>query len=384
VQLASPSRRVFGILAAGTIGLSTALLGVTGVAQATSTGPNAPTIEAIEGSDSSLLVFFSANDPADDDLVTPWAETWEYSLDGGDTYTEPDVEVGMSGFDGGFEIDGLTNGTEYSVTLRGVDVDDIPGAASAAVTGTPYVGATAPGTPVVTVGPASITVSWTAATQGTYPIAGYTVGSYVQAGENGGTVDLCQTNPATLTCTVAVPPGYKYRVYVYAVDSKDNGGSDSEVTEQTVAIPPATVPAAVPAKNGDLVLAAGSSGTVAPGKKVTVTGTGYAPGSSVSVVIYSAPQVLTTVVADASGNFTVEVTVPADLAAGSHTLVASGVDANGVLRYVTLPVTVTSAGSAQLAYTGADVLVPALGGLAAVVVGAGLIVVRRRSVASAA
>jgi hypothetical protein len=35
---------VFGILAAGTIGLSTALLGVTGVAQATPAGPNAPTI----------------------------------------------------------------------------------------------------------------------------------------------------------------------------------------------------------------------------------------------------------------------------------------------------------------------------------------------------
>ena len=34
VQLTSPSRRVFGFLAAGTIGLSTALLGVTGVAQA--------------------------------------------------------------------------------------------------------------------------------------------------------------------------------------------------------------------------------------------------------------------------------------------------------------------------------------------------------------
>ena len=78
----------------------------------------------------------------------------------------------------------------------------------------------------------------------------------------------------------------------------------------------------------------GSSSTVAPGKTVTVSGSGYAPGSSVTVVIYSTPQVLTTVVADASGNFTVEVTVPAGLAAGSHTLVASGVDTNGVLRYV--------------------------------------------------
>jgi LPXTG-motif cell wall-anchored protein len=47
-------------------------------------------------------------------------------------------------------------------------------------------------------------------------------------------------------------------------------------------------------------------------------------------------------------------------------------------------VTVSASGGARLAYTGTDVLVPALGGLAAVVVGAGLIVVRRRLAASAA
>ena len=113
-----------------------------------------------------------------------------------------------------------------------------------------------------------------------------------------------------------------------------------------------------------------------------------------SVAIYSTPQVLTTVVADGAGNFTATVTVPAGLAAGSHTLVASGIGSDGALRYVTLPVTVTAAGSAaitagsaitagpRLADTGADVTVPAIAGLAAVALGAGLIVAgRRRSAA---
>ena len=80
----------------------------------------------------------------------------------------------------------------------------------------------------------------------------------------------------------------------------------------------------------------------------------------------------------------VTVTVPAGLAAGQHTLVASGVDTLGNQRFTTLAVTVSASGGARLAYTGTDVLVPALGGLAAVVVGAGLIVARRRLAASAA
>ena len=117
---------------------------------------------------------------------------------------------------------------------------------------------------------------------------------------------------------------------------------------------------------------------------MVVSGTGYLPGSTVTVLIYSSPQVLTTVVADPSGNFTVTVTVPAGLAAGQHTLVASGVDTLGNDRFTTLAVTVSAAGTASLAYTGADVGLPAIGGLAAVALGAGLIVVRRRAAASAA
>jgi LPXTG-motif cell wall-anchored protein len=110
---------------------------------------------------------------------------------------------------------------------------------------------------------------------------------------------------------------------------------------------------------------------------VTLHGTGYAPNSLISVLVYSTPQVLTTTMTDASGSFTVEVTVPAGLPDGRHTLVAAGADPSGHMRYMTLPITVT-AGSAELAYTGASVLTPALAGLGALVLGGGLLMASRR------
>src|SRR4051794_16099222 len=108
-----------------------------------------------------------------------------------------------------------------------------------------------------------------------------------------------------------------------------------------------------------------------------VSGSGYAAFSTVTVLIYSEPQVLTTVVTDAAGSFDVEVTVPQGLAAGQHTLVASGVDPTGVMRNLTLTVTVSGGGAATLAYTGADVVLPTIGGLLAVLAGAGLLLVAR-------
>jgi len=95
------------------------------------------------------------------------------------------------------------------------------------------------------------------------------------------------------------------------------------------------------------------------------------------VIVYSTPQVLTTVATDGSGSITVEVTVPAGLPNGHHTLVAAGVDPGGHLRYLTLGVTVT-AGSAELAYTGASIVGPGVAGLAALALGTGLLALSRR------
>ncbi|WP_116449433.1 LPXTG cell wall anchor domain-containing protein [Blastococcus litoris] len=384
MQLTSSPRRALGLLAASTIGLSTALLGVAGVAQAAPADvPQAPTIDSVYGGDTTLSVFFAE---AEEDEAFAYADDWEYQLDGG-AWVDATVDW-SSGF-GQFDIPALTNGQTYSVKVRGVDTDeidpgnDIAGTASAAKDGTPFKPIGAPGTPTVSTGPSSLTVSWTAPTvAGTYDLAGYEVLIPQSFGEMGGPSTICETGPATTTCTFGVKSGVAHDVWVVAFDEEGNYGVEVGPVASGV-VPAPAVPATAPTKNGDLTIAGGASGVVAPGTKLTVSGTGYAAGSSVSVIIYSTPQVLTTVVADASGNFSVEVTVPAGLAAGSHTLVASGVDANGVLRYVTVPVTVSASGTAavsgaKLANTGADVTVPAIAGLGVLGLGAGLIVVSRR------
>jgi titin len=395
VRFTSPSRRVFGFLAAGTIGLSTALLGVTGVAQAAPgtdpevpvaaadgdtaavlAAPYAPTMIDVQGDDATLGVWFEETEGDDN---TEWADTWEYSLNNGAwTATTPDWSSGY----GFFEVNALTNGTTYAVRVRGVSSTPTNGAASAPMNGTPYKPIGAPGTPTVVAGPSSLKVTWTApTTQGTYPFSKYVVLIPVSHGESGGPESVCETT--TTECTFAVKAGVDYPVWVLAVDDQGHDGLEAGPVNSGV-VPAPAVPATVPVKNGDLTQPAGASSTVAAGKTLTLSGSGYAPNSTVTLAIYSTPQVLTTVVTDASGNFTATVTVPAGLEAGTHTLVASGVDSSGNVRYVNLEVTVSAGGTAKLAYTGADVLVPALGGLAAVALGAGLIVVRRRATSSAA
>ena len=115
MQLTSPSRRVFGILAAGTIGLSTALLGVTGVAQAapgdateapaaadpevqaTLAAPYAPTMIDVQGGDTELGVWFEETEGDDN---TDWADDFEYSLNGGSWLPlVPDYSSGYAFFE---------------------------------------------------------------------------------------------------------------------------------------------------------------------------------------------------------------------------------------------------------------------------------------------
>jgi titin len=392
VQLTFPSRRVLGVLAAGTVGLSTALLGVTGVAQATTfAGPAAPTNIDVYGDDGQLDVYFQPAIPADDNTDnSQYADSWSYKL----------TSTGGAGNTSGFqtfvpqdqnglkyvEFDGLTNGTEYTLVLRATGLDDndvnVDGAESAPVTGTPFKAIGAPGTPTVVVGPSSLKVSWTApSTTGTYPFVKYGVKIPVSHGQSGGPEIVCETT--ALQCTLPVKAGVGYPVWVVAVDDHGNEGVESDEVDSGV-VPNPAAPATVPTKNGDLTLPAGATSTVVPGKTVTVSGSGYAPNTTITLAIYSTPQVLTTTVTDASGNFTATVTVPAGLEAGNHTLVASGVDTSGNVRYVNLAVTVSGSGKATLAYTGADVVPPALGGLAAVALGTGLILVRRRATRSAA
>ncbi|WP_433063111.1 Ig-like domain-containing protein [Dactylosporangium sp. CS-033363] len=106
------------------------------------------------------------------------------------------------------------------------------------------------------------------------------------------------------------------------------------------------VPATVPALAGEIVSSAGSSGaTVTASQDVTFSGHNFAPGSTVTVVLYSTPAVLGTALVQMDGTFSVTLAMPADLAAGTHTVTASGFDASGNPRYLGLALNVAAASS---------------------------------------
>jgi hypothetical protein len=99
----------------------------------------------------------------------------------------------------------------------------------------------------------------------------------------------------------------------------------------------------------------GDISSAKPGQELVVIGSGYAPFSSVTITVYSTPQVLATVTADEKGAFRESVKVPANLSTGTHSFVAAGVDSNGDFRALRLDVTVAPAGD-DLPVTGAAVL----------------------------
>ena len=84
-----------------------------------------------------------------------------------------------------------------------------------------------------------------------------------------------------------------------------------------------TPPEQLPATSGSLTLGAPGSTSFAPGQTLTLSGKGFAGNAHVTLVMYSSPRVLTSTVADSSGNVAARVTLPTDLR-GQHTLVALG------------------------------------------------------------
>ena len=77
------------------------------------------------------------------------------------------------------------------------------------------------------------------------------------------------------------------------------------------------------------------------GAETTVTGAGFKPGSTVEVWLFSTPTLLGTTIVLQDGTFSLPVTVPGDLPAGSHTLQAEGLTTAGDLRAVSAGVTVS-------------------------------------------
>ena len=122
---------------------------------------------------------------------------------------------------------------------------------------------------------------------------------------------------------------------------------------------------------------------LAPGEALTLTGSGYTAGATITITIESTPLVLGTTVADGTGAFTTTVSIPTTFAAGRHTVKATGEGAGGSTIVLSAAVTVASSGSGH-PFTGANVGPPVLVGVGLILVGMVLIVtVRRRRSAMA-
>jgi len=155
---------------------------------------------------------------------------YEYQLDGGDwesagTTSSPVV------------IGGLTNGTTYSVKIRGVN-DNGDGDASAAVDVTPVSSSDPPGVPAsleVLPGGATLDLSWEAPNPGGAPISDYEYKT-----DSDPWLSLGTTNStATITTDSAganLDPATAYGVQVRALNANGEGEASSSVT-QTPGVP---------------------------------------------------------------------------------------------------------------------------------------------------
>lgn len=224
-------------------------------------------------------------------------------------------------------------------------------------------GPDAPVAPTVTASaPGEVTVTWTAPANGGAALTGFSVSLDGAAG-------VTVAGSATSHVFGAVAAG-THSVTVTAVNALGSATS----TPVTVEV---TAPPVVPALS--------VSGDLRPGGEISVTGTGFAAGE-VSVEIHSTPQPLGTVTAAADGAFALNATIPADVPAGAHSVVAF---ANGT-EIASVGVTVAPAagagsgagsgsGAGDLATTGGPgIPYPLLGaGVLLLLAGAGVLVARR-------
>ena len=331
--------------------------------------PYAPEIANTVDGDGRLVVWFTENYA---DGVPPVTD-WEYRLDGG-AWTPFEPEHDPWSMQMSLTVTGLTNGETYTVGLRGIN--EVGEGAEATTTGTPYEPIGALQDIDVSTAPSALDISWGTPTEdGTFALAGYKVLVVWEGEQAGGAYEPCDTDATTFECYAGVPAGDDYVVHVVAIDSEGNDG-DTSGGIRTGVVPLPDVPASVPEADAPLEgVAAGAALTA--GDSVTVSGDGFLPNSTIQAVIYSTPTLLGAFAVDEAGAFEIDVTIPDDLDAGEHSLVVSGLDANGNPRNLRVDVTVAAA-TEELPWTGASVAGPAIGGLAALVVGSGLLVASRR------
>ena len=224
-----------------------------------------------------------------------------------------------------------------------------------------------------TAGVSAITVHWSAPSDVT-GLTGYT--AIASPGPA-----RCTTT-GTLTCVMGGTANVTYTVTVVADNPDGDSAPAGPSNEVTPTGPPVTD--TPPTTDLNLTTDKGLITTAVPNQDIIVIGTGFAAYSTATIVIYSTPIVLGTVITDGLGNFSKPVTIPTSLTVGQHTMIAAGVDPQGAPHslhlLVTLHATLAGAGGTggSLAVTGQATDLLFLIGLAATCGGTGLVFAGRR------
>lgn len=318
-------------------GAGSSLVPAGGTIAVASVGPQVE-ITAVVTAPSGQVGQLQAQQPAASsrDVAVSWSNTgvtWgnganrRFTVSISPTTVTANTCTGLAGTATGCSFTASADGP-YTVSVT--PVTDAGSATLASTTATVTLAAPpdAPTGVTATAGTSSVTVGWNVAVAN-----GSAVTGYVAVADPGPAT--CTTTTAT-TCVLGARAGVGYTVRVVA----KSAAGDSPPSAATTTVSPATptVPATPPTPQATLDV--DSDGVPRPGSSVTAHGAGFAPYSSVTLTLYSAPVVLTNLVADGTGAFVTQVALPAATATGRHEVIALGVDAAGVARTAGAEVTV--------------------------------------------
>ena len=269
--------------------------------------PAAPTALSATAGDGTASITFTAGANGGSAITN-----YQYTLDDGTTWTALDPADTESPI----TISGLTNGTAYTISIRAISAAG-NGAASAGVTATP----TAPTTTTTT--------------------------TLVPNRDSSG--QLPQITDGTKG--IVVTDGVRTEFAVAVVDDKElvlaGDGFEMRLSGTSV-------------DGGSLPIGTDGRLNVDSGGSVSVSGNGFAPGSTVHVWVMSDPQYLGPVTVGADGAFSGVFALPDGLPVGNHTVQANGVTNSGQDRSLNLGIALVPSGELPATGAGTGTLVALL------------------------
>ena len=185
------------------------------------TVPSAPVISVARQASQTLRITLTSAAPGNGRTVTGY----EYRIKSSGSYGS---YIALSGTTGPWDIGSLTNGTSYTVQVRGVNVGG-SGAGSNEPSATPFTVPDQVGTPSSSSGDRRFTISWSAPGNGGSGISSYRV----QYSTNDGASWTGDATTTSLSYTFTVENGSSYVGRVQAINAAGDGSYSAKSTART-------------------------------------------------------------------------------------------------------------------------------------------------------